>query len=142
MSTYIDWYDRYVGFYERPPSEHSKDMPYSSGEVVYSLRNHLLHQGTPNIDASRISEDRCKIDHFILVIDSVYNGGTSGVSYDTNMEIQERKLEINIVNLCSKIGAAAKAYYKDNHEKFGFIQYDLKDVRHIYDNIYSVQELR
>jgi hypothetical protein len=25
-------------------------MPYLIGEVVYSLRNSLSHQGTPNID--------------------------------------------------------------------------------------------
>ena len=134
---YIDWYDKYVGFYEKPPSVHSKDMPYSSGEVVYSLRNHMLHQGTPNIDSTKIAEDRCKIDKFHLVIDSGYNGGISGVSYGMDMEIQERTLEINIVNLCSKIGAAAKSYYMNNPEKFSFIQYDLKDIRHAYDSLFS-----
>lgn len=134
---YIDWYDKYVGFYEKPPSVHSKDMPYSSGEVVYSLRNHMLHQGTPNIDSTKIAEDRCKIDKFHLVIDVVYNGGISGVSYGMDMEIQERTLEINIVNLCSKIGAAAKSYYMNNPGKFSFIQYDLKDIRHAYDSLFS-----
>lgn len=47
---YKKWYDEYIGFREIPSGPHSEDFSYLSGEVVYSLRNCLLHQGTPNID--------------------------------------------------------------------------------------------
>lgn len=47
---YKKWYDEYIGFREIPRGPHSEDFLYLSGEVVYSLRNCLLHQGTPNID--------------------------------------------------------------------------------------------
>ncbi|HVI40256.1 MAG TPA: hypothetical protein VM577_06320, partial [Anaerovoracaceae bacterium] len=49
---YKDWYDEHIGKYEQCLSEQNQEppMPYLSGEVVYSLRNSLLHQGTPNID--------------------------------------------------------------------------------------------
>ncbi len=46
---YKDWYDEYIGKYEQCPCENCQNttMPYLSGEVVYSLRNSLLHQGHP-----------------------------------------------------------------------------------------------
>ena len=43
---YIKWYNEYVGKYEKPSDPYGSDMPYSSGEVIYNLRNSLLHQGT------------------------------------------------------------------------------------------------
>lgn len=138
---YIDWYDQYVGYYEKPYGGGSEDIPYSSGEVVYNLRNHMLHQGTPNIDASQISEERCKIDRFILLIADVCDGGSSRVSYGYDMTVQERTLEVNTVNLCSKIGAVAKSYYRENPEKFTFIQFELQDIRDKYNKIWR-QEIK
>ena len=63
---YIAWYDEYVGAYEQCPGEEGK-MPYLSGEVVYQLRCSFLHQGNPNIDKSKINEECCKIDKFVLL---------------------------------------------------------------------------
>jgi hypothetical protein len=65
---YIDWYDKHIGKYEQCPCEQYQNMPmpYLSGEVVYSLRNSLLHQGTPNIDV-HLKDDNNKIDCFELI---------------------------------------------------------------------------
>lgn len=48
---YIQWYDKIVGVTEKPPkcTEDEPEMPYLSGEVVYSLRCSLLHEGNPNL---------------------------------------------------------------------------------------------
>lgn len=61
---YKAWYDEHVGAYERCPCDKCKesDMPYLSGKVIYSLRNSMLHEGSPNVD-SKI------IDEFVLVIE-------------------------------------------------------------------------
>lgn len=61
---YKKWYDEYVGAYERSPSDDNGDdeIPYLSGKVVYSLRNSMLHEGSPNVDAKII-------DKFVLVIE-------------------------------------------------------------------------
>lgn len=135
---YKKWYDEYVGKYERPPDIYSKDdpsqvvnddMPYMSGEIVYSLRNCFLHQGTPSIDKDSIQEPRCQVTHFTLTIASATNGGSSSVSHNCFMSEDRRTLEINIVNLCCKLCLVAKSYYNDNKEKFSFFQYDLKDRR-------------
>ncbi len=136
-SRYIKWYNKYIGDYEKPISIYSCDMPYSSGELIYNLRNSMLHQGTPNINSSKVNEERCKVDKFVLTISNVEDGGTSMVSYGKEMKITQRMLEVNIVNLCSKICAAAKGYFFDNQNKFDFFQYELKDIRHAYDVLFS-----
>ena len=67
------WYNTYIGQYledsesKNAPSE--EKAPYLSSEVVYSLRNSFLHQGTPNIDTSRISEPQNKMTDFALIIE-------------------------------------------------------------------------
>lgn len=128
-SRYIKWYNEYVGQYEKPTSPYGADMPYLSGEVIYNLRNSMLHQGNPNVESSKIKEERCKVDHFVLSIADMYDSGTSMVSYGFGMAITERKLKINIVNICHKLCRVAASYYEDNPEKFNFFQYTLEDER-------------
>lgn len=135
---YIQWFDEYIGKYEIPPDVHDKEnpsrivndtMPYMSGEIVYSLRNCFLHQGTPSIDKGKIREPRCQITHFVLTIAGATNGGSSCIERNCFIDGERRTLEINLVNLCCKLCLVAKSYYEDNKEKFDFFQYDLQDRR-------------
>ena len=71
---YIQWYNTYVGKYEKPLSPYGDDMPYASGELIYNLRNSLFHQGTPNIDVEKVKEERCRVDEFRLTINDVSDG--------------------------------------------------------------------
>ncbi len=131
---YIKWFDDNIGNYEKPPKSNDgkntefDDMPYMSGEIVYSLRCCFLHQGTPNIEKEKIHEPQCKVTHFTLIVSNAVNGGGSMVSQN-NFADPERTLEINIVNLCWKLCLVAKAYYEDNKDKFDFFEYDLQDRR-------------
>ena len=50
---YIKWFDEYIGQYERDDERIRVGMPYLSGELVYSLRNSILHQDNPNIDCQK-----------------------------------------------------------------------------------------
>ena len=88
---YIQWYDQYVGVYEKSDSPYSVDMPYLSGEVVYNLRNSFLHSGNPNIIKSKVKEELCQIDRFELVLDDSLLGDTSCVGYGAGMQIRERR---------------------------------------------------
>lgn len=131
---YIKWFDDNIGNYEKPPKSNDgkntefDDMPYMSGEIIYSLRCCFLHQGNPNIEKAKIHEPQCKVTHFTLIVANAINGGSSMVS-KSNFADPERTLEINIVNLCWKLCLVAKAYYEDNKDKFDFFEYDLQDRR-------------
>lgn len=117
---YKAWYEEFVGKYEIPPVPEGwpddTKMPYLSGEVVYSLRNFFLHQGTPNIEPQKIKAEENKIDKFALVIESknefdIYSDA-SGI---WNGSI--RTYRVNVRRLCLIMGANASAYYEDNKTK-------------------------
>ena len=102
---------------------------YISGEILYNLRNTFLHQGNPNIDSSKVKNSRCKVDEFNLVIGSIFSGDTSSVQYGNNQQVIYRRLDINIVNLCTKLTRTAEGYYQTNKEKFNFFNYTIDDRR-------------
>ncbi len=128
---YKKWCNQYVCESEKPASPHGDDMPYLSAETLYSLRNSLLHQGTPNVDGEKIHEERCKVDKFALIItdENSVNGGTSRIAYGQNMEIVEREQTVSIRHICYILRMAAQKYYNENSEKFNFINYRLIDER-------------
>ena len=59
---YIDWYDKYIGNYERDRSKSLGDspteLPFLSGELVYQLRCSFLHAGDTDIDQKDIHDEQ------------------------------------------------------------------------------------
>jgi hypothetical protein len=94
-------------------------MPYLSGKVVYSLRNSILHQGTPNITDGRMKNGNNKIDCFELILESkksfdIYCD-SSGI-YNSIVNTYS----VNIRRLCLLLCLSARAYYELNRDKFDF----------------------
>lgn len=137
---YTRWYNENVGITEKPPkfAKSGTEMPYLSGSVVYSLRCQFLHQGTPNIEVSKIKEDACKIDDFALLIQKknaldIYSDSAGMFSCGTdpdgkNPTYQRRSYEVNVRRLCLILCACAEGYYKENADKFNFFQYEIVDA--------------
>lgn len=123
---YKDWCKKYV-IADKCNSAYGCDMPYLNEEIIYSLRNCFLHQSTPNIEQSKVREERCKVDKFELVAskDIAANGDLSMVAYGKDRRIVRRELQVHISHLCYIICAAAERYYDDNKAKFDFIKYSL-----------------
>ena len=143
---YIDWYNEYVGQYEKCPKNEADadevEMPYLSGEVVYSLRCSFLHQGNPNIEYVKIKDETCKLDRFTLLIQKknefdLYADSTSvtrqGVDLEA-MEETERCYEVNIRRLCLVLSLCASAYYREYPGQFNFFNYDVVDLDERYAN--------
>ena len=137
---YIRWYNENVGITEKPPKSAKSDteMPYLSGEVVYSLRCQFLHQGTPNIEVEKIKEAACKIDDFTLLLQKknsldIYSDSAAVFSCGTDPDgknpiHQLRSYEVNVQRLCLILCACAEGYYKKNADKFNFFQYEIVDA--------------
>ena len=127
---YKKWCSQYV-ISDRHDSPYGYDMPYLSEEMIYSLRNCLLHQSTPNVERSKIHESRCKVDKFVLVItgEDGTTGDLSTVTYDKDMNIVQRELTVHISHLCYILCTAAEDYYKNSKEEFDFIKYSIEDDR-------------
>lgn len=126
---YKNWCSQYV-ITDRCDSPYGQDMPYLNEEIIYSLRNCLLHQSTPNVEQSKIHESRCKVDKFELVItgEDGANGDLSMVAYGKDMNIVRRELKVHISHLCYILCTAAEDYYKNNKEKFDFIKYSIENA--------------
>ena len=127
---YKNWCSQYV-ITDRCDSPYGYDMPYLNEEIIYSLRNCLFHQSTPNVEQSKIHESRCKVDKFELVItgENGANGDLSMVAYGKGMSIVRQELKVHISHLCYILYAAAENYYQNNKEKFDFIKYLIIDNR-------------
>lgn len=128
---YKKWYNDHVHAILKPFSPIAEDMPYLNADIVYSLRCNYLHQGTPNIDTSEVTENRCKVDKFILVIEDEdeVDQSLSHVAYGKNMEIVNRELTVDIRTLCYHMKTAASNYYEANKSLFNFFNYFLVDER-------------
>ena len=94
---YKNWCSQYA-ITDRCDSPYGCDMPYLNEEIIYSLRNSLLHQSTPNVEQTKIHESRCKVDKFELVIseDDSANGDLSMVAYGKDMSIVGRE-ELTVI---------------------------------------------
>lgn len=126
---YREWYDEYVGKYEKPSFPQNFDTPYLSGEVVYKLRCSFLHSGNPSIDASGIKDENCRVDCFAIRYGTSLSGDTSHVSYfyrDEKWEPHYREYDMNLRVFCMKVSRVAKSYYLENKDKFDFFNYKLE----------------
>lgn len=130
---YIDWYDKHIGQYEINPENVKRgiDMPYLSGEVVYSLRCSLLHQGNPNIDGKHNI-------NFSLVIEkkNEFDMYVDASSCGNN----ERTYRVSIRRLCCILCWTVEEYYKNNRKKFDFFNYKIVNIdaeRKLIDDAYK-----
>ena len=100
-------------------------ITHIDGEIMYSLRCSLLHQGSADIDGKK-----CEIEEFELLIqpknDFDLYADSYGViwSYD-DFDHRERHMSLHIRNICRDLCNAAESYYKDHKDEFGFIKYKL-----------------
>lgn len=123
---YISWYDEEIGKYEKNPGD-KKNMPYLSGEVIYSLRCSLLHEGNPNMNNDSLRTD-LPIDHFSLVIEKekpfdIYLDSSSIANIgDENI----REYSMNVRRVCMILCNVAESYYEENIDKFHF-NYEIID---------------
>ena len=122
---YIQWYNQYMVQYQKGNSLYDSDMPYLSGEVVYNLRNSMLHSGNPNVDSGKIKDADNKVDRFELRLAKDFSGDTSCVAYGKNYDIVKREYTVNVYLLCYRLCETAKLYYQNNKEKFNFFNYSI-----------------
>lgn len=128
---YIDWYDNEIGRYEKNPHQSSKEeMPYLSGEVIYSLRCSLLHAGNPNVDNGQLTSKNTSlpIDHFVLKVEKkkdfdIYSDSSS---ISDIFGQHRREYTMSVRRICLIMCCVAEDYYKDNKAKFHF-NYEILD---------------
>lgn len=84
-----------------------------------------IYQGTPNIDNNRITEKRCMMDYFILVINKDEHITSSEFALNYDGARSDCGMKVDLYSLCGKLTRAASDYYHSNKELFEFFQYQL-----------------
>lgn len=128
---YIDWYDQEIGLYEKNPHQTSnEEMPYLSGNVIYSLRCSLLHAGNPSVDNCQLTVRNASlpIDHFVLKVErkNEFDIYSDASSISDVFGQHERYYRMSIRRICLILCDVAETYYNDNKEKFHF-DYEIID---------------
>lgn len=139
---YKSWFDKYAGSDFKNTNNSDLICPYMSGEVIYTLRNSILHTGNPNIQKDNINDENNRIDKFILVKQpqnqfQIYSdfSAYSPDGWLLNKGETKRIYHFNIRRFCLILCDCAKIYYEDNEDKFDFFNYTIVDKEHEFDNI-------
>lgn len=126
---YIKWYDEYMDCFEKNPNEREY-MPYLSGEVVYSLRNSILHEGNPNIDKKRTD-----ISYFELLWRekegsniTLHTAEAQIINQNGKEKAINKIYSINLRKICNDIVYVVNKYYKENKDKFNFFNYHIENM--------------
>ena len=113
---YIKWYNEYIGQYDKSDDPYAADMPYLSGEVVYNLRNGLLHSANPAIDKQKSKNENNKLDKLNLVFGDTLGGDMKHIAYSKDYEVTYREYTLYVKPFCLKICDAAEKFYLENKE--------------------------
>ena len=128
---YIKWFDEYIGQYEHNDQHMRVGMPYLSGELVYSLRNSILHQGNPNIDCEKFGIIYFKLFYRQIEGTSVITGSSEAEivkDENGNDKAINKKFTVSVRDLCWKICRLAEVCYSEDQDKFNFFNYNLADI--------------
>ena len=129
---YKKWCDTYVYPKIRHIDENGGDMDCGitplSGEIIYSLRCSLLHQGSADIDGKK-----CEVEDFELLIQpknefDIYADNIGVIWSNDDFEHRERHMSLHIRNICRDLCNAAESYYQSHRDAFGFINYKITQI--------------
>lgn len=121
---YVKWYDEHIS---KPENIEGNKLDIN-GDLIYSLRNSIIHEGNPNVNHNKFD---------VIYFELLYSAQKSSrsLSYriegrivndeNGNEELKEKKISIGVRELCTKICAHAEECYNNNEKKFDFFNYRL-----------------
>lgn len=129
---YKQWCDTFV----YPQTQHANEddktldcgITYLSGEIIYSLRCYMLHQGSADIEGKK-----CNVEDFELIIQpkndfDIYIDNFGAIWSNGDFEQRERHMRLHIRNICRDLCNAAELYYQNHTDEFGFIKYKIAQI--------------
>lgn len=129
---YKEWCDTYVYPRKQPIDEISETtdcgITHLNGEIIYSLRCYLLHQGSADIES-----EKCEVEDFELLIQpknefDIYVDNIGAIWSNDDFEHRERHMSLHIRNVCRDLCNAAELYYQNHKDEFGFIKYKIAQI--------------
>ena len=129
---YTEWCDTYV-YPARTDIDQSAGnvdcgITNVNGQIIYSLRCSLLHQGSSDIDSKK-----CEVENFELLIQpknefDIYVDNIGAIWANDDFEHRERHISLHIRNICRDLCNAAELYYQNHKDEFCFITYKISQI--------------
>ena len=111
--SYVKWFDEHVKDVSfgilHSKIKFAEGCPKMSGEICYSLRNDLFHEGTDELDDLNFNE-------FVLSFDSsdFFIGRLSGSSFGEDDRVENKYFYVSCKELCIDIIESAKDFIAKN----------------------------
>ena len=114
---YIRWCESHLECCSNRPGREN-GVPNVSGEVIYNLRNNLLHAGCAKVDRSKFKRDEANVlDHLILIVGS-YEGLQMATSVDIPNRPSVKTIITTVEALVHDICDAAEKSYAAHRDEF------------------------
>ena len=124
---YVKWYDEHIS---KPENIEGNKLDIS-GDLIYSLRNSIIHEGNPNVNHNKFDVSYYELlyntNDFNQIV-SFIGEETFAEDEDGNKILVERKITINLKILCLKVCTYAEKCYEMDKDKFSFFNYNLVDA--------------
>lgn len=129
---YIKWCDTYVyptkDDVDRNVETRDFGITNVNGQIIYSLRCSLLHQGSSDID-----NEKCEVEDFTLLIQpknefDIYIDNIGVIWSNDDFEHRERHMSLHIRNICRDLCNAAERYYCEHKDEFNFVKYKIEEI--------------
>lgn len=122
---YIRWYNEYIEYYSELRGL-PKDYPTFNGLAIYKLRCAMLHQGSLSLNDGRAYRNNGNppgnIDKFEMEINDEGLYLTMACEEYGPDGNQIRLYRTSVNTICMLLTRAARACYRENKEKFGFME--------------------
>ena len=128
---YVAWFNDHilVNYAKKFTPESEVSESYFNGDMCYSLRCKLLHEGNSHIEAKSIivsGGEGCRSE-FRLIVDGSDNYGRTIYSIPGCETVAVKRVTLNITDLCEALCRGAEDFYKTRN-KGDFINHQLNYV--------------
>ena len=128
---YVAWFNDHIlaNYAKKFTSEGEVSESYFDGDMCYSLRCKLLHEGNNRIDVKSINvsgDKGCRFE-FRLIVGGSDNCGRTIYSIPGCETVAVKQVTLNITDLCEALCRGAEDFYKTRN-KNDFINHQLNYV--------------
>lgn len=140
---YIEWVDTYliphIEVFHFSSASDELPTPYLNGEILYSLRCCLLHNGTPNIESKKLKDENNVVEQFEIIVEKTKEFNIYIQEYATYEDAKHfdgkyvvnpdetdlnkhlhKHISLNVQKFCRDVCCIVKKYYSDNQSLFSF----------------------
>lgn len=114
---YIRWCETHLACYH-DQVDREFGTPYVNGEVIYNLRNNLLHGGKAAIDKAKFKRDETNVLDRLTLVVGMSEGTKVQAAIKSSDGLEHKVIILTVAELAHDICNAAEKSYHDHQAEF------------------------